>query len=99
MLRGRGSKLWAVKPADQIKNHHEVEENIRTCPVCGREFDCLPNWAYKLKFRAENIYYCRYTCMRQADEQHQQERKAANVAGGYKSWESRKKNLQAKEAK
>lgn len=35
---------------------------VKTCPVCGKHFIPCFEWAYK----KNNVYYCRYSCYRQA---------------------------------
>lgn len=41
----------------------------RTCPMCGRIF-CAPrpeSWAWCKRIEGKKVYYCRYSCMRKAE--------------------------------
>ena len=50
-----------------------MAEMMKTCPICGKEWEILDAdaWAYKLKpSNSPTIYFCRYNCKRQWEIEH-----------------------------
>lgn len=47
------------------------------CDVCGAEFECTSTYIYKKSSRdrhSRNIYYCSYSCMREAEKEEEKNR-------------------------
>ena len=58
-------------PDEEKKKRVQVETlgmHTHICPVCGREFECRQEYAYK-RFTKDkkSIYFCSWSCLRKAE--------------------------------
>lgn len=58
----------------------------RRCPICGKEFFPRSEWGYRaVGCRETEIFYCSYPCMRRAETDAEERRRAKKSAGRYKA--------------
>lgn len=57
-----------------------AEGTKRKCPICKKVFRCQGDWAYKDGYKQGSKYYCSWSHLRQAQQEH--EKKLAKRAHG-----------------